>query len=260
MYQVIPPDASFPKVRKLAGQALALDDTLAEAYTARAAAADFSEFDWLSAERDFQRALAVDPNFSLAHHWYAEHLLGINKADRAVMELERARELDPLSPAVNGTLGRAYRDARRLDDALRQCRKLVEFDPHHEMGHWCLSQVYAAQHRYAAAISELELANALGSTPLILRDLGWMHAAVGNTGKAKEILEALQARGAGYVSPYGIAAIYGALGNKDEGFRWLKRAYEEHDCQMTYLALDTSVDPLRSDPRFGPLLAKLRIP
>ncbi len=114
---------------------------------------------------------------------------------------------------------------------------------------------------YEAAIAELELANRLGTTPLMLRDLGWANAAAGNTAKAREILEVLKRTPRpAYVSPYSIAAVHAALGEKDHAFRWLNRAYDERDCQITYLALDPHLDQLRSDPRFPPLLARLRLP
>ena len=175
--------------------------------------------------------------------------------------MKRARELDPLSLAINGTLGRVYRDAGQYEEALHQCRQTVDLDPHFAMGHWCLGQVYVGKKLYAAAIAELELADRLGTTPLVVRDLGWAHAAAGNTARAREILEALKhtARSA-YVSPYSIAAVHAALGEKDQAFRWLNRAYDQRDCQITYLALDPHVDPLRSDPRFPPLLARLHLP
>jgi TolB-like protein/tetratricopeptide (TPR) repeat protein len=260
-YEVLPSNESFPKAKQFASQALQLDNSLAEAYTARAMAASFWEFNWSAADQDFQRAIALDPNFALAHHWYGEHWISIGKAERAVAELKRARELDPLSLPINGTLGRVYRDAKQYDEAIRQCRKTLELDPHFAMGHWCLSQVYVGQQRYAAAIDELELANKLGTTPLVIRDLGWAYAASGNTAKAREILEALKHNGqSGGFSPYSVAAVHASLGEKDEAFRWLDKAYDERDSQITYLALDPELDPLRSDPRFPRLLERLHIP
>ncbi len=144
-YEVLPPDESFPKAKDFADQALQLDDTLAEAYTARGMATSFWELNWSAAGRDFQRAIALDPSFALAHHWYAEYWIGVGSAGSALAEMKRARELDPLSLAINGTLGRVYRDAGQYEEALHQCRQTVDLDPHFAMGHWCLGQVYVGK-------------------------------------------------------------------------------------------------------------------
>ncbi len=260
-YELLPPEKSFPNAKSLANRALQLDNSLAEAYTARAAAASYWEFNWSAAERDFQRAIALDPSSELGHHWYAEHLINIGKADRAVAEMKRARDLDPLSLVVNTALGRVYSDAHRYLPALEQCRKALELDPNIAMGHWCFGQVYIAQHRYAAAIQELELANTLGTTPLILRDLAWAYAAVGNKAKANAILASLTRKSQSqYMSSYSIGVVQSALGEKDEAFRNLEKAFADRDGQITYLALDPELDPLRSDPRFRSLLERLHIP
>jgi len=107
-FELLPSNESFSRAREEADKALQLDDTLSEAYAARGFASSMHEHDWNAAEQDFQRALTLNPNDATAHHWYAEHLINIGQADHAVTELERARELDPLSLPINGTLGRAY--------------------------------------------------------------------------------------------------------------------------------------------------------
>ena len=260
-YELLPPDKSFPKVKEFASKALRLDNTLSEAYTARATAASFWEFNWQAAERDFQRAIALDPNSAIAHHWYGEHLINIGKADRAISELKRARELDPLSLPVNSTLGRVYRDARRYSEAVEQCKKTLELDPNFSMGHWCLGQAYVSERQYSMAIPELEHANRLGTTPLMASDLGYAYAAVGRNAEAKAILLRLERKAqSAYVPPYLIATIHGALKERAEAFKWLERAYDERDSHITYLALDPEMDSLRSDPRFRLLVRRLHIP
>jgi TolB-like protein/DNA-binding winged helix-turn-helix (wHTH) protein/Tfp pilus assembly protein PilF len=261
MYDLWPPLASFPKAKEFASKALRLDGTLSEAYTARAAAESWWELDWAAADRDFQHAIALDPNSALAYHWYGEHLISIGQAERALTELKRARDLDPLSIPLNSALGRIYRDAHRYDEAVQQCRKTIELDPNLALGHRCLGQAYLGQRRYSAAIPELELASALGPTPLVMSELGYAYASSGKTAKAKALLQSLmdKARWA-YVPPYVIAEIYAGLGEKNEAFRWLERAYRERDAQIGYLALDPAMDPLRSDPRFPLLIQRLKLP
>lgn len=261
MYEVLAPEQSFPLAKAFASEGLQLDPTLAEAYTARAAAASSWEFDWAAAERDFEHAIALDPSSAFAHHWYGEHLINVGKAERAVSELERARELDPLSLPINSTLGRVYRDARRFDKALDQCKKTIELDPNLAMAHWCLGQAYLGKRDFSKAIPELERANALGTTPLLTCDLAYAYAGIGRFAEARNLLQNLQkSPGAAYPSPYLRAVIYGELGEKDRAFQNLDRAYREHDSHITYLALDPELDSLRSDPRFPTLLRRLRIP
>jgi TolB-like protein/Tfp pilus assembly protein PilF len=261
MYHLIPPDVSYARAKDFANKALAIDSTLSEAYTARALAASFWEFDWATADRAFQRAIELDPNSALAHHWFGEHFIALGKAERAVAELERARELDPLSIVINAALGRVYRDAHRYEQAVQQCRKALELDPNFSMGHWCLGQTFLGQRRYSAAIPELERANTLGTTPLLICDLGFAYAAAGRNTEARAILKSLQQKAQiSYIPPYLIAVIYAALGEKDAAFKWLDRAYNERDSQITYLTLDPEMDSLRSDPRFRTLIERLRLP
>ncbi len=261
MYEFLPPDESFRRAKGFAAQALRLDDTLADAYTARAVAADYWEFDWAAAEQDFQHALSLNPNSASAHHWYGEYFTSIGNPDRAVSELKLAREYDPLSLTINATLGRMYRDAHRYAEAVEQCNKTVELDPNHSMGHWCLGQTYIGEQRYSAAVVELERATALGPTPLINRDLAYAYAALGKDSRAEAILKsARQESQSRYFAPYRIAVLYGVLGHKDEALMWLQRAYKGRDCSITYLALDPELDPLRSDPRFPLIMKRLKLP
>jgi tetratricopeptide (TPR) repeat protein len=260
-YELLPPKVTFPKVEEFADKALRLDATLSEAYTARATALSFYELDWTAAERDFERAIALDPNSAFAHHWYAEHLTNIGKPERAASELKHAYELDPLSLPINNALGRTYGVTHRHDQAIRQCRKAIDLDANSSMGHWCLGEVYVGERQYSAAIPELELANALGATPLSICDLGFAYAASGQKMKAINILKALQ-RGtqSAYFSPYLIAAMLGALGQKDEAFQWLEKAFNERDCHVTDFPLDPKMAPLRSDRRFPPMIQRLKLP
>jgi tetratricopeptide (TPR) repeat protein len=129
------------------------------------------------------------------------------------------------------------------------------------MAHWCLGQSYLAGRRYTQAIQELEVANTLGTTPLIISDLGCAYAAGGHAGKAKAILQKLEQKTqTSYVSPFLIAAIHCGLGEKERAFGWLEKAYNEHDTHIAYLLVDWRMDPLRSDPRFQDLVRRARLP
>ena len=184
-YEMLPPTKSYPKARKAADKALQLDGALSEAYTARGLVASSYEWDWDTAEQDFQSAFMVNSNDATAHHWYAEHLINVGQADRALAELERARELDPLSLPINATLGRAYRDARKYEESINQCRKTLDLDPDFALAHWCLGVSYVAEKQYAEAITEMQRANAVGESPLYSYALGYAYAAAGDKTRAR---------------------------------------------------------------------------
>jgi len=260
-YEMLPARETYPKAREAADKALQLDSALSEAYSARGLVASFYEWDWEAAEADFQSAFMVNSNDAEVHHWYAEHLITVGQADRAVAELERARGLDPLSLPINATLGRAYRDARRYQESIDQCRKTLALDPDFALAHWCLGVSYVAEKRYAEAITEMQRANAVGASPLYMYGLGYAYAAAGNRPKARTVIDALKQRpGQTYTPAYFIASVYAALDEKDQAFAWLQRAYDERDPQITYLLLDPFIDPLRSDARFNALVRKVGFP
>lgn len=259
-YEVIPPANAFLPAVEFANKAIELDGSLSEAYTARAIAACYFELNWVAADRDFQRAIALDPSSALAHHWYGEFFSSVGKAERAIAEVKIARELDPLSLPLLSTLGRMYREAHRYDDAIQQCTQTLILDPGFSMGHWCLGQAYLANHQYTQATSELRRANELGTTPLVVCDLGCVYAASGKKAEARAILHSLESKSElNYVSPYLIASIYSQLGEKGEAFKWLAKAFDRRD-GISYLVPDPMMDPLRSDPRFAHLIQRLHLP
>jgi TolB-like protein/DNA-binding winged helix-turn-helix (wHTH) protein/Tfp pilus assembly protein PilF len=258
-YQVLPPDKSYPLALKFANKALELDDSLSEAYSERANSECNYEFDWAAADRDYRRAIALEPNSAQAHHDYGEYFTDLGNSERAIAELKIARELDPLSLPLFNAIGRMYREAHQYDEAAKQCKQSLVLDPNFSMGHWCLGQVYLAKRQYAEATSELRRANELGTTPLIVGDLGCVYAASGKRTEARAILHSLENKSQfNYVSPYLIASIYSQLGEKDEAFKWLERAYDARD--ISYVVADPMMDPLRSDPRFAHLIQRLHLP
>jgi TolB-like protein/Tfp pilus assembly protein PilF len=260
-YGILPPNECFPKAREAADKALQLDVTLSEAYAARGFAWSMYERDWSAAEQDFRRAIRLNPNDANAHHGYSEHLTNVGRAEGAVSEMERARELDPLSLPVNGALGRTYRDARRNEAADVQCRKTLELDPDFALGHWCLGVTRVAEKRYPEAVAEMQRANALGAAPLYTWGLGYAYAVSGDRIRATALIEALKKRSDNvYMPAYFIASIYGALGEKDLAFAWLQRAYAARDPQITYLLLDPFMNPLRSDARFDAIVRQVGFP
>jgi TolB-like protein/Tfp pilus assembly protein PilF len=260
MYSVQSPESTFRPAIEYANKALALDDSVSEAYTARGAAISFYELDWAASERDFQHAIALDPSSALAHHWYGEHFTNVGQADRAVFQLKLARELDPLSLAVNAFLGRAYRDAHHYDEAVQQCQYTLKLDPNFAMGHWCLAKAYMGKNEYALVLAEAKRAATLVSASFLISDLGCAYALLGKKAEARAVLKGLQKRARStYGSPYLVASIYSTLGEKDAAFEWLQKAYAGRD-RVGDLATDPVMDPLRSDPRFVSLLHRMNLP
>jgi TolB-like protein/Tfp pilus assembly protein PilF len=258
--ELLPPNKAFPSAIDFANKALQLDDTLSEAFTARALAECYYELNWAASDRDFQRAIALDPSSAFAHHWYGEYFSSVGNAERAISELKIARELDPLSFPLNLALARMYREAHHYEEAIQQCKQILSLAPDFPMAHWVLGQVYLAKRQYAEATSELRRANELGTTPLIVCDLGCVYAASGKKTEARAILASLESKSQfSYVSPYLIASIYSQLGEKDQAFNWLEKAFDRRD-GISYLAADPMMDPLRSDPRFADLIQRLHLP
>ncbi len=258
-YGLLRPKEAFPEAKEAATKSLEIDDTLAEAHTALGFAETCFDWDWAAAEREFRRAIELNPNYATAHHWYAQHLMNIGQAEHAIAELKRARDLDPLSLIVNTTLGRAYRDGRHYDEAIQQCQKTLYLDANFAPAHWCLGLGYVGKERYAEAIKEFHKAKALGEGPIALWPLGYTYAVSGRKAEARKIVRELQQRSyEGYASPYFIAAVYAGLGEKDRAFEWLDRAYDERE--NMWLDLDPFLDNLRSDRRFQELRRRVGLP
>ena len=258
--ELLPPNKAFPSAINFANKALQLDESLSEAYTARALAECSYELNWAASNRDFQRAIALDPSSAFAHHWYGEYFAGVGNAERAISELKIAHEFDPLSFPLNIALARMYREAHHYEEAIQQCKQILSLDPDFPMAHWVLGQIYLAKRQYLEALSELKRANESGTTPLVVCDVGCVYAAMGKRTEARSILNSLKNKAHfSYVSPYLIASIYSQLGERDEALRWLEKAYDERD-GISYLAADPMMDPLRSDSRFVFLIQRLHLP
>jgi TolB-like protein/DNA-binding winged helix-turn-helix (wHTH) protein/Tfp pilus assembly protein PilF len=258
-YAELRPGEAFPNAEKAATKALEIDDTLAEAHTALGFVQSCYHRNWQAAEREFRRAMDLNPNYATAHLWYGEHLRNLGQAELEIAEFKRARELDPLSLAVNAGLGRGLSDGRHFDEAIEQCRKTLELEPNFAQAHWCLGLGYLGKARYDDAILKLQRAKALGMAPVALCWLSYAYEVAGKKTEARKVLrEYMKLSRNGQVSPYFMARIYAGLGEKNQAFEWLDRAYKEGDWMR--LMLDPFFDRLRSDPRFHELLRRLNLP
>ncbi|PYQ03242.1 MAG: hypothetical protein DMF83_21750 [Acidobacteria bacterium] len=250
-----------PKAKAAALKAVELDETLAEAHTSLAYEKDLYEWDWAGAEREYRRAIELNPSYATAHEWLAIHWAYLGRMDEAIAEMRRARELDPLSLIINANLGTWLHFGGRHQEALEQYRKTLEMDPNFAFVRMKLGQFLTDQGIYKEAIAELQTAVALAPTSSRRSALACGYARSGNSVEALRILSELRATSEReYVPPWVIANIYLALGDQERGMEWLEKAYEERSTSEIFLKANPGFDPLRSDPRFKALLRHMNLP
>ena len=256
---ISPKEASL-KAKAAASKAIELDKTLAEAHTSLAMIATFHEWDWKGAEREFQRAIALNPNYVPAHHFYAHYLVFMGRFDEALAESQRALALDPLDVAMNFHLGWYYCFTHQYDQAVTQLKKVMEMNRDFADAHGMLGAAYEQQGRYQEAIAELQKSREMRGLDQ-RGSLGHVYAVSGQRGEARKLLDELQEEAKHkYVSPCYIAKIYAGLGEKEQAFAWLEKAYAERDSNILHLKVDPQFDRLHSDPRFIDLLRRIGLP
>jgi len=253
----LPPREAIPKSKAAALKALEIDDHLAEAHAALGYASFSYDYDWAAAEMHFQRAVALNPSA----HWstYSLYFSSLGRHEEALTEAKLGLDLDPVSPMLNFRMARNLYMARRFDEAIEQCKKLLEMDPGFPLAHWQLGLAYAEKGVYPEAIAELEEYSELTrGSPGALASLGLGLARAGERRRAFQVIEQLKALSKQkYVYSLGFARIYAALGDKEQAFAWLEKAYEERSTAVYFLRVEATWDPLRSDPRFNDLLRRV---
>src|SRR5437667_8778693 len=254
------PRDSYPKAKAAAKKALELDDTLAEARTSLAIAIWLYDFDFSQANREFLRAIELNPNYAIAHQQYGNITLSaLGRFDDAIAEGKRAVELDPLSLVINTDLGSNYCYARRYDEAIAQLRKTLEMDSGFYIAHVVLGQALDAKGARDAAIVECQKARALNDDPAVLGLLGRAYGLSGNKMEAEKILDQLKELSKQrYVAAYSFALVYLGLGDKEQALRWLEQSYQDRaGSDIGYIRVDPLLDPLHGDPRFEALAEKV---
>jgi serine/threonine-protein kinase len=253
-----PPKEAMPLAKAAAEKALQLDPSLAEAHATAGLVRAFYDWDWSGGEREFRRAVELNPGSAAVHDWLGWFLANVGRTDEGLRSLRRAVELDPLSAAYNGDIAIALWGARRYDDSIAQTRKALDLDPHFFMGHLQLGWDYAAKGDFPAAVEALEKARQIEDHPFVAASLAWVHGRQGRRADALRQLERLQqfAR-KGYVTPYFFSYVYLGLGDRDLAVAWLEKAYEDRSLGIYFVKVDPFLDPVRSDPRFQRLLQRM---
>lgn len=252
-YGVAAPKEVMPKARAAAQRALKLDDKLAEAHASLALIAQNYDWDWATAEKEFQRAIQLDPNYATGHHWYAEHLALEGHFDQASAEMQRARQLDPLSLIMTTDNAAFLYFSRQYDRAIEQFRSVLEMEPNFPRAHM-LVFAYVEKGMYANALADLDKWQSVDETSWSQVMRVYVHGRSGQQVLARQELKKVQEINGEQIDSLPIAVAYIGINDKEQALAWLQKAYLEHSGSLTALKVDPTYDSLRSDARFQELL------
>jgi serine/threonine protein kinase/Flp pilus assembly protein TadD len=258
-YSPVSPKIAFSMGKKAALKALEMDDTIAEAHASLAMVIIKNDYDWLAAERELKRAIELNPGLANAHHWYAFYLMWRGEHDGSIAEIKIAQECDPLSLIINANVGFMLYLARQYDQAIEKYRSALELDANFAELHEYLGKAYVQKGMYEEAIAKFQEAITLSGDDIEnMAMLGHAYAASGRKDEALKVIgELKELSKRKHVSPYDMAVIYVALGEKNQAFAYLEKAYNERDDGVLYLKASPVWDSIRSDPRFKELLKKI---
>lgn len=262
LFGVLPSQQAFGKMREEAQKALELDETLADAHGWLALVKLHYDWDWAGAEREFQRALALNPSQADVHHDYAHFLMAMNRQQEWVTESERAVELNPFDPGLNTCLAWHHLYAREYDKAIAQSQKVLQAEPDYWWARINLAWAYEQKGMYSEAIAQFQKSLKLwpGSS-LALAGLGHTYALAGKKPQAAKVLAQLHENAKkGFVPAYDLATVYAGLGDAEQAFFWLDKAYQERSAFLVHVKWDPKFQALRSDPRFQDLLQRMNFP
>jgi TolB-like protein/DNA-binding winged helix-turn-helix (wHTH) protein/Flp pilus assembly protein TadD len=252
-YGILSPQDASLGAKAAATKALDLDDSLGEAHTSRAFALDLYDWDWSTAETEYRRAIALNPGYATAHHWYAWHLMVTGHTDEGILELQKAESLDPLSLIIRTDLADALCIARRYSESVQQSERTLEMDPNFALAHYQLGQAFVQQQLYNEAIAEFQRGIKLsGGSAAFDSNLAYAYAVSGRRDDALRIAQDLETQASeSSAVDSNIALIYVGLGDNDKAMIWLNKAYQARFNPS--ILLRPAFDPLRSDVRFQDL-------
>jgi serine/threonine protein kinase/Tfp pilus assembly protein PilF len=257
---VLPPKEAFPKAKVLASKALEIDETLAEAHTSLAFVLGYFDWDWAGSEREFKRAIELNPKYPTAHQWFAMVLVKLGRTSEALQEIHKALELDPFSLIINTSAGYVYLFAGLEDKAEEQAEKVLDMDPTFIGSYFILMDMNERKRKYDEAVEVglkgFSLAGFISQQELT--SLRETYESSGWIGYLRKWLEMNQSRAEqGQVLNYHIASLYARLDETEKAIDYLEKAYDEHDYNLDDLLVNDVFNKLRSDQRFSALLEKM---
>jgi Tfp pilus assembly protein PilF len=260
-YSGFPPKDLMEKARAAAQKAVELDDSLAETHTAKALVAQTLDWDWPMAEAEYRRAIALNPNYATAHHWYAEYLALMGRFDEAEKQIEQARQLDPLSLIIATDHGVFLYYARRYDAAIEQLHSVLEMDPAYPRA-GMIDEAFVESGRRAELLAHVAVWEKIPlDTPWSWGQKAYLYGRLGRTAEAHQALDRLLKKNrAREIDPFVVAVAYLGLRDRNHALDWLEKAYQEHSFSLTAVKVDPTWDLVRSEPRFQELLRRMRFP
>ena len=258
----IRPTEAGPRAKEAAERAIAINASDADAHVSLAIVSQWYEWNWTASESEFKRAIELNPNNSEAHACYSWFLAPMGRKDEALAEAKRSVAADPFSPLANFIVGSVLVFTRQWDAAIEQLCSAKELAPTFWFNPCFLGRAYEQKGKLPEAIAEFQSALELDKNTEIWSGLGHAYAVSGKRAEAQKVLDHLKELSAhSYVSPYSSAVIYAGLGEKDQAFAWLERAYQERPYFMAvYLTTDARLDSLHADPRFAELRRRGGLP
>jgi serine/threonine-protein kinase len=262
-YGVLAPADVWTKAASNAAQAVMLDDESSEAHTSFAHVKATQDWDWIGSEREFQRAISLNPRYPTAHHWYSVSCLTpLGRLDEALEELLMAQSLDPVSSIISRDIALGHYYRRDFESALEQCDHTIEQNPHFSPAYWTLGLVQEQRGDLDEAVAAFQ--RAIELSPPSLRILGALGRALARAGKKEEAMQVLRELESlatkRYISPFELALIYFALERKDEGFELLSKAYQDRCYELVTIKVDPRFDSVAKDARFAALIHQIGLP
>ena len=256
------PAAALGKARQAALKAIEGDESSAEAHLALALVYYRADWNWENADREFKRAIEINNGYATGHHQYAMFLAALNRLDEALAEIRKAQELDPLSLIINTAVARILHFSRRFDEAIEQSRRTLELNPQFALGYFDIGVAYAQTGRFEEAAAAFKKASELSGNEISrLNTEATTCAMMGDRERATELFEKLKELSkTQYVSPIVLAILPMLLGDLDTTFELIEKALEDKANALVYLNVEPFFDPLRADPRFAELIAKMGFP
>jgi eukaryotic-like serine/threonine-protein kinase len=261
-YGSMAPSVAAPRTKEALTKALEIDPELAEAHASLGLMKQNFEWDWVGAEKEFRRATELNSNYPTAHHWFGLFLCQMKRNDEGIREGRLAQTLDPLSPIINTSLGVTLMSAGEYGNGFELLKRTFELAPTFPEPHLWVSKAYAGRGLYPEALSEAQQAATYsGRAPRYVAGVGDALAAAGKRAEAHSIIDELvRSSKSGHVSPFYIAEVYSTLGERDQAFEGLEKAYQLRDDELVWILIDPSFDNIRSDPRYADLLRRMGLP